>query len=114
MCGATHLLAGATIYSLFGKKPSPKKKFVAIILAFSSHFLLDAFPHFALDSIPQSTLDLPHFALSGFWQSIAAFIVAIFIVLIAWKDRDIFIIFCSFASRYNIFFEHLPCLCQVS
>jgi hypothetical protein len=107
MTGATHILAGATVYK-YAARDSTISKIVAIGMAFCSHFLLDHIPHFEL-SMP--------------WQLTLAVLVAVFILLVSRHDLmilsggfagllpDIIVklnIWPAFNRIHNYFHFHLP------
>ncbi len=77
MTGATHLLAGAAVYSLARTNLTRIRNIVplGLALAFCSHFLLDAVPHYEL-SMP--------------WQYALGAVAGLFILLIAWRTGDLY------------------------
>lgn len=75
MTGATHLLAGTAAYILLRGN-----RVLAPAAAICSHFVLDAIPHF--DNMA--------------WNIPLGFLAVLFILYMAWRQRDAFILISAF------------------
>lgn len=85
MTGATHLLAGAAVYSLARTNLTRIRNIapLGLALAFCSHFLLDAVPHYEL-SMP--------------WQYALAAIAGLYILLIARRTGSTYLFLAGIVS----------------